>query len=204
MKSKKSPLLNRQTMFKAKIFLIFALFACNGNSQQVVTPREFLNRVTVEESVYSQDSAVIVADLYAKMKNHEASFSNREYFDSTILVVDTIMYDSTLNKIALFVIAKNPTYRNPYSTSELPHYYNASCYLGKRMSLDSSRFELKNMGPFSIINFSDKELVRRAIREYYFLELATVLNEKNQPRFKYNLDDKRFWESSTGWKRAFD
>ena len=137
------------------------------------------------------------------MKNHEESFSNPEYFDSTELIVDTIIYDSSLKKIGVFVIAKNPVFRNPYSDSKLPYYFNASCYLGKRKYSDSSSFELKRLGPFRLVNFEDGQVIRQAIRSYYFLELATLVNEQGDLTFKYNLDDKRFWESSTGWKRMF-
>lgn len=191
-------------MFRNIIIVLLGLTSCNGNSQKLETPKEFINKVTVGASFYSKDSAVVAADLYLKMKNHQASFTNREYFDSTVLEIDTIMYDSSLNKIAVFVIAKNPTYRNPHSDSKLPFYYNANCYLGKRINLNSDIFELKQLGPFSLVNFDDTKEIRQAIRDYYFLELATVLDEKKEPVFKYNLNDKRFWESPTGWKRTFE
>jgi hypothetical protein len=190
-------------MFRNIIIFIFALASCNGNSQQLETPEEFLNHVTIEPVTYSKDSTAIIADLYIKMKNHEASFANPEYFDSTVLMIDTIMYDFSLSKIAVFVVAKNPTYRNPHSDSKLPYYYNANCYLGKRINKDSGAFELKCLCRFTEINFDDSVTVVKALKEDFFLELATVLDESNQPVFKYNLNDKRFWESPTGWKRVF-
>lgn len=191
-------------MSRSILFFLFAMTSCNGNSQKLETPKEFINQVTVDNSVYSKDSVAIIADLYLKMRNQEASFNNPEYFESTILAIDTLMYDSSLNKIAVFVIAKKPTYRNPHSDSKLPYYYNASCYLGKRQYHDSVIFEVKRLGPFTLANFDDRATIQKAIREYYFLELATVLDEKKEPVFKYNLNDKRFWESPTGWKRMFE
>jgi hypothetical protein len=137
------------------------------------------------------------------MKNHKASFQNSEYFDSTRLFIDTIIYDRTLDKIGLFVFAENPVSSNPYSDSKLPYYYNANCYLGKRIKSDSSLFELKNIGPVSMINFDDRNSISNAIRESYFLELTTYLDAKKTPFYQYNLNDKRFWESSTGWERVF-
>lgn len=192
-------------MFKVYIILLiyFALVSCNGNGQQLETPKEFINHVTVGTKLYSKDSIAILSALYTKMRNHQESFTNSEYFDSTILLLDTIMYDSSLSKIAIFVIAKNPIAKNPYSDSKLPYYYNASCYLGKRKFIDSSSFELKQLGPFSLANFDSDVIIKQAIRNYFFLELATLLDEKNQPVFKYNLNDKRFWDSATGWRRMF-
>jgi len=186
------------------IFLLFVLASCTGNSQHIETPPEFINHVLVDNGIYTKDSTAILADLYLKMRNHEASFVNSEYFDSTILTVDTIIYDYSLNKIAVFVVAKNAIDRNPHADSKSPFYYNANCYLGRRINENSNTFELKCLCRFSEINFYDHETIVKALKEDFFLELATVLDEKNLPVFKYNLNDKRFWESPTGWKRVFD
>ena len=137
------------------------------------------------------------------MKKHEASFQNPEYFDSTKLYLDTVLYDSTFNKVALFVIAENPVHRNPYSDSKLPYYYNANCYLGKRLIADSSIFDLRNIGPVSIINFDDMTTTSKAIRESYYSELTTFLDADGIPNYDYNVNDQRFWGSVKGWKRVF-
>src|SRR6202008_3820051 len=126
------------------IIPILLCFLCCNRSGRVNTPRGFVNQVTVEPSLYRRDSISILRNLYDKMKNHEASFQNPEYFDSTTLYLDTVLYDSSYNKVALFVIAENPVRRNPHSDSKLPYYYNANCYLGKRLFADSSFFDLKN------------------------------------------------------------
>lgn len=183
------------------ILLLFFL-SCN-RSGRVNTPKGFVNNVAVNSSLYSRDSISILLNLYDKMKNHESSFQNPEYFDSTKLYLDTVLYDSTFNKVALFVIAENPVHRNPYSDSKLPYYYNANCYLGKRLIADSSIFDLKNIGPVSIINFDDRVTTSEAIRESYYSELTTFLDAEGIPRYDYNVNDKRFWESSKGWKRVF-
>ncbi len=183
-------------------FILLALISCN-RSGKVNTPRDFVNNVTAKPSLYTKDSASILLNLYDKMINHEASFKNPEYFDSTKLYIDTVLYDSTFNKVALFVIAENPVQRNPYSDSKLPYYYNANCYLGKRLFADSSIFDLKNIGPVSIINFDDRTTAGKAIRESYFSELTTFLDAEGNPNYDYNINDKRFWGSSKGWKRVF-
>jgi len=189
-------------MFKTLIIIFLFLSACNKNGK-LTTPKEFINNVTVEPSLYSKDSISILNALYNKMRNHEASFQNPEYFDSTRLYLDTVLYDSSLNKITLFVIAENPVHRNPYSDSKLPYYYNSNCYLGKRLFNDSSIFDLKNIGPASIINFYDKATTSKAIREIYYSELTTFLDAEGNTHYHYNVNDKRFWTSSKGWLRVF-
>jgi len=189
-------------MNKFLILILLFFLSCKG-SGRTDTPEDFVNHVTVKPSLYSTDSISILLDLYQKMKNHEASFQNPEYFDSTKLYLDTILYDSTFNKVALFVIAENPVRRNPHSDSKLPYYYNGNCYLGKRLFANSSLFDWKNIGPVSIINFDDKITTSRAIRESYYSELTTFLDANGNPNYDYNVNDKRFWESPKGWKRVF-
>ena len=190
-------------MERYMFFILFYFTSCSGNSQQLKTPKEFVNHVSVGTSRYSADSISILNDLYKIMKNHQASFNNSEYYDSTILIIDTIMYDASLNKIAVFVVAKNPVHRNPYSDSKFPFYYNANCYLGKRTQSGSVEFELKCLCRFSEINFDNYRTIIKALKEDFFLELVTVVDEKGQPVFEYNLNDKIFWSSPSGWRRAF-
>ena len=189
-------------MYRFSIVTFLIIISCN-RSGRVNTPNDFINDITVKPHLYSSDSVAILVDLYNKMRNHEASFQNPEYFDSTRLYLDTILYDSTFEKVALFVIAENPVHRNPHSDSKLPYYYNANCYLGKRLFADSSIFDIKTIGPVSIINFDDKAGTSDAIRETYYSELTTFLDSDGSPRFDYNVNDKRFWNSLKGWKRAF-
>ena len=190
-------------MNKFLFSLILITFISCNRSGKINTPKEFVNNISINPSLYSKDSTAILLNLYAKMKNHEASFQNPEYFDSTQLYIDTVLYDNSFNKVALFVIAENPVHRNPYSDAKLPYYYNANCYLGKRIIAGSSIFDLKNIGPVSIINFDDKPTTSKAIRESYFSELITFLDANGVSRYEYNVNDKRFWESPKGWKRVF-
>ena len=168
------------------------------------TPKEFLNHVEVDHKIYVLDSLKILDSLYSKMHRHVESFEIDEYFDSTKLFIDTIIYNRSLNKIAVFVIAENPISRNPYSDSKLPYYYNANIYLGRRLNDTLPNFELMCLCKFYVIHFYDKYTVSKALREIHFQELSTVLDENDQPIFKYNINDVRFWDSPTGWKGTFE
>jgi hypothetical protein len=185
------------------LLLILLLFIACNQIGRVYTPQEYVNNVKVEYSLYSKDSVSIVNELYSTMRNHEGAFKNREYFDSTKLYLDRVFYDSSKNKIAFFVIAENPVERNPYSHSALPYYYNADCYLGKRLQNDSNRFQVANIGPAHIINFDDKESASQAIRDIYCSQLTTFLDVDGTPHYNFNVNDKRFWTSLKGWQRVF-
>ncbi len=190
-------------MIKIILLFCFAIMGCTGNNQRSATPKEFLNHVQVDDATYQKDKTSILDSLYMKMKRHQESFSNPEFDDSTELMIDTIMYDFSFRKIAVFVVAKLPTYRNPYSQSKLPYYYHANCYIGRRIDPTSSNFELKCLCKFSEINFNDKKTVVKALKEDFFFTLATVMDANNQPSFRYNINDKRFCDSPTGWHRMY-
>ena len=188
-------------MFRSLIFFLLSFASCSGNSQQIETPKEFINNIIIDNSIYSKDSTMLLEDLYLKMKMHESSFYSAEYFDSTKLIIDKIFYDSTKNKIAVFVLVENPASRQKYPDLNYKVYYNAFCYLGRRKEIDS--FELKWFNTLSLINFYDKEEISNAIERRYFTELAAIIDGDDQPVYKYNLNDKRFW-TGPGWNRYFD
>lgn len=150
-------------MFGYIIFFLFAFTSCNGQSQQIETPIEFINTMTVTDSIYAKDSTTILAALYSKLEKHESSFYNKEYFDSTKLIIDKMFYDSTKNKIAVFVLVENPTSRQKYPNLNYKVYYSAYCYLGRRIEADS--FELKWFNTFYPINFNNKQEISNAIQQ---------------------------------------
>lgn len=188
-------------MFRYIIFFLFTFTSCNGQPQQIATPTEFINTMAVSDSIYAQDSTIILAALYSKLQKHVSSFYDKEYFDSTKLIIDKIFYDSTKNKIAVFVLTENLMSRKKYPNLNYKIYYDAFCYLGKRTGVDS--FELKWLNTFYPINFINKKEISDAIKQLYFTELAAIIDGNDQPVYKYNLNDKRFW-TGPGWKKFFE
>ena len=187
-------------MFKYILIFIFYFTSCIGNSQKLQTPKNFVDTGIVDASVYTKDSTAILAELYSKMEKHESSFYSKEYFDSTQLIIDKILYDSSKDKIAVFVLVENPISRRKTSDLNYKVYYHAFCYLGNRITSDS--FALKWFNTLSLINFYDKEEISVAIERRYFTELAAIIDGNNLPVYKYNLNDKRFW-TGPGWKKFF-
>lgn len=157
--------------------------------------------MSVNNSVYAKDSTTILAALYSKLEKHESSFYSKEYFDSTKLIIDKIFHDSTKNKIAVFVITENPISRQLYPDLKYKLYYDAYCYLGKRTEADS--FKLEWFNTFSPTVFYNKQEISAAIKQLYFTELAAIVDGNDQPVYKYNLNDKRFW-TGPGWKKFFE
>jgi hypothetical protein len=187
--------------------LIFATLliteSCNfgtGAGETRITPNEFLNSPEINETIYNKDKDVIISQIQHFLSTHSKSFYSKEYFDSTILGIDTILYSPDQEKIAVFIFTKNPITRQSDPNFKYTYYYDASCYLGKRQ-IDT--FDLKWLNRFSLINFYSQQEVTNDLRKMYFTEFATLKNGDNTYTYNVNLDDKRFWDCYA-WTQYYD
>ncbi|MFC4230618.1 hypothetical protein ACFOW1_01860 [Parasediminibacterium paludis] len=171
------------------IIFLFLFASCDGNSRKN-TPNEFLNRTVVAKDNYSKDSSEIIRQLRNILKKHEGFFYSKQYFEGTVLIIDTFLYSPNLNKLAVFVITKNPTSRQLFSTSEYAWYYDATCYLGIRQN---DTICMSWIGP-SFSNFSDRDELSETLRNEYFTKYAKIKNVEGDYRYRYNIGDVRFWD----------
>lgn len=132
--------------------LIFAE-SCNfgtGVGEVRITSKEFLNSTKVNQDIYNRDIDTTMHQIQQFLSTHSKSFYSKVYFDSTKLYIDTILYSPDQNKIAIFLVTKNPVTRQLYPNTKYRYYYDASCYIGKRQK---DTFDLKWLKRFSLINF---------------------------------------------------
>lgn len=177
--------------------------SCNfrtGAGETRITPKEFLNLTKVNPAIYIQDKDTIFHQIQHFLSTHSKSFYSKEYFDLTILGIDTILYSPDQNKIAVFIFTKNPITRQLDPNIKYKHYYDASCYLGKRLK---DTFDLKWLDRFRLINFYDQQEVTNGLRKMYFTEFATLKNGDNTYTYNFNLDDKRFW-NCYAWTQYYE
>ncbi|QEH42704.1 hypothetical protein [Chitinophaga sp. XS-30] len=176
--------------------------SCNygtGVGEKRRTPSDFLNNVPVRPSMYSADKTVISRQLQDFLNEHKYSFYSKEYFDSTVLKIDTILYNKEYNKVSIFVVTKNPVHRQLVPNQKHSWYYDSYCYIGIRQK---DTFNLKWMRPFSVSNFYNEKEAVNYLMQQYFNEFSTLRNADGKYAHDFNLDDKRFWESST-WGKYF-
>ena len=145
----------------------------------------------INKEVYKKDSVQIVKQLEVFLKGHKNFFFSKEYYDSTQLLIDSIIYSPELNKLAIFVITKNPIYRQLVPAKEYKWYYNANCYLGIRQN---DTIILSSIGP-RFRNSVDKDKLIKMMRNTYFSKYAGIKNSNGSYKYKFNLGDIRFWDS---------
>jgi hypothetical protein len=152
------------------------------------TPKEFLSNVKTSEENYVNDSIEILGQLKGLLTRHEDFFYSKAYFDSTRLIIDTILYNPDFNKLAALVITKNPTYRQLMPDRDNAWYYDATCYLGVRRN---DTISLSWIGPVFTNSF-DEQSISNYIREACF---RTFVKKDTSNAYNYNLNDTRFWDS---------
>lgn len=157
------------------------------------TPNEFLNYTVIKKEDYTKDSVEILHQLRTLLIKREDFFDNKAYFDSTELRVDSITYSSDYEKLAMFIITKNPTYRQLVPNKKYKWYYDATCYLGIRQS---NKIALSWIGPVFTNSYSLQN-ISHDIREAGFRTFAT---KDTDGIYAYNFNDKRFWNSPI-WKK---
>ncbi len=163
------------------------------------TPKEFLSHVEIKKDEYSRDSIKILKQLKFLLQNHEGSFYADDYFDSTELIVDSILYSPNFNRLAVFVMTKNPTYKQLDPNNKFDWYYDGSCYFG---ILQNDTIELYWLNDVLYTNYYDEQKLSNTIREFYFRMLASKDNN-GKSRYLYNLNDIRFWNGPV-WKEIED
>lgn len=175
------------------IFIVALLYFCEACKRKG-TPKNYINHTIVKRQAYIKDSIEIIQQLKSLLVKQKDFFENPDYFNSTKLIIDTIIYAPDLNKLAVFLITKNPENRHLVPNKNYDWYYDATCYLGVKQK---GKINLFWIGP-SFTNSNDKEELSRTIRDSYFTNFATK-DTTGLHTYKYNMNDLRFWDSAI-WK----
>ncbi len=156
---------------------------------------QFLNNAANKRENYSKDSLQISHNLKKILLQHEDFFYSKEYFEGTLIIIDTIIYSPDFNKLAILFITKNPTSRQLMPTENEDFYYNATAYLGVRQK---DIISLSWLGP-NFSNSTNRKELSKDIRQACF---RTFVSKDTTEQYgqKYNLNDIRFWTGDE-WKR---
>lgn len=175
--------------------LFFSFNSCQGTGEKKYTPKEFLNHTVIEKEDYAKDSIEIIRQFKISLKKHEEFFYSKAYFDATQIIIDSIIYSPDFNKLVVFVITKNPTYRQLMPDKKHNWYYDATCYLGVRQN---DTISLSWIGP-NFSNSPNKKELSKMMRDTYFTKYAAIKDTSGEYKYKYNIGDIRFWDCPI-WK----
>lgn len=181
-----------------KLYLVLValvIISCDPDSN---IPEKFKNATVVSDSAYTIDSLFFSDHIKSMIKKGEGAFFADSYNSKTSEVyIDSIIYSPDLTKAAFFVIVKNSN--NSLLVSDNPEgfHYNAKCFLAQRDST-ANNWSLKWFRIMNMNRYSKYDEISNQVRKRYFEDLKKIDNEDGNSRYKYNLDDVRFW-SSPAW-----
>ena len=150
------------------------------------TPAKFKNHITVRPLMYTADSLYLSHIL--KQMNDEKIRKTHEQ-GSTIIIIDTIIYDSTFNKLSFWALHQttNPDFRAS------SYIYSGSGYYAFR----NSTINKLNVSAYSekLDSCPSYDKIRTLLETRFFYELAKNNKKKNQ-KPGYNWDDIRLWNGA--------
>ncbi len=172
------------------------LVSCSSNTS---TPKEFENAVSVSDSIYAQDSSYFVTQIMSLIEKKESAFYPESYSFTSQVHIDSILYSPDLTKSAFFVILKKPNSVILGMENTEGSHFDAKTFLAEKDD-KSGEWSLKWFRIMNINRYSNYNEISKLIRTRYFEDLCKINDEDGKSRYKYNLNDVRFWESSA-WSK---
>jgi len=182
------------------LFIVMQYFICWGCGGRATTPKEYKYVDTVNIEIYKKAISEITDSVKNRITLKENPYYQSENDSSTIVLIDTILYRPTLDKIAFIVITQNSNNKLLEKGKKNESHYDAHCFIG--ICKNNKIVQFAWVSAFSLSNYRDKYSASNDIRSYYFTELTSGINKEGKSPFKYNFDDVRFWEGPI-WKKYF-
>lgn len=170
------------------LLFVYSVVSCHSPFRTTCTPAQFLNRVNVDRAQYNLDSISVVRILKWSLSNHKGLFESKESFSGTHVIIDTIIYNAGKNKMAVLVIAVNPTSRQIYPDIKHREYYDGTCLIIKK---EGGAVAYAWLGP-TLTNANNLNKASIDLREIFFCEMGMIRNGASK---YFNINDVRFWES---------
>jgi hypothetical protein len=157
------------------------------------TPTEFENKTIVEPVIYTKDSLHFVSTIEAFIQKQESAFYPPTYSETRKVYIDTILYNQDLTKCAFLVILELPNSILIEPEDRFGVHFDANAFRAIKDTVNQEWkikwFRIMNLG-----RFSSYSAISETIRFRYFRDLATLNDHDGSSRYKYNMNDIRFWD----------
>lgn len=165
------------------IILCCFIIACRTSN----TPKQYRNNTTVPGALYALHRAQIADSVKRLILQKAGPYYTRRTNATTRVIVDTILYSPSRNKVSFFIIVEN-------DGSDGKRPYDANCFVAY-LSKDSIITSIRWMPYYNLELYSNLKEISRDIRLIYFKKFKGT----GSSNLKYNLDDVRFWDDPYIW-----
>lgn len=157
------------------------------------TPAEFENKTVVEPKQYTKDSLQFVSTIERLIQKQESAFFSPAYAETRKVYIDTILYDATLTKCAFLVILELPNSILIEPVVRFGVHFDAKAFRAIKDTVNQE-WKIKQFRIMSLNRFPIYSDISETIRFRYFRDLATLKDHDGSSRYKYNMNDIRFWD----------
>ena len=172
------------------IVLILLLSNCRADDK---TPAGYVNNNKVENHIYYSDRTCLLDSVKEMLVAKRGPFYPQEDDSLTEVSIDTIYYDSTKNRVAFYVVAKNSNDKLIGGGDKHIFHYDAFCFVGYRTN---KGFENVNaVSIYSSANFPSYAEVVHDISGFYIHNSKKLLGYGDARVYPYGIDDVRFWDN---------
>ena len=176
------------------LIVVLSFISCNKTS----TPKEYLHQSRISFDEYKKDVRILEELTLARLDSIRDYHNEKGIYSakSVKVIIDTIFYESSSNKIVYLCIEK---IKNKYATIQDPENkegieYDGECYIEKKDITNNTFIILKNLKySTSSPGVDGYPYALKTLRLMYFREMNYI--DK-----KYNINDTRFWNSRV-WEK---
>ena len=183
--------------------LIFLILISCGKPEAPKTPAKYRYKTVVEDSIYDQDKEYFKIEVNELIDRREGPFYPDSYELEAEVFIDSILYSPNKLKTIFFAIVKQPNKALEETDGPENSHYNAYCFLGIRDSKGKS-WRIKWFDAMRFVHFDSYIEASKLIRFRYSRNLVEIKNQKGESRYKYNVNDIRFWESLVWEEKNFN
>lgn len=188
---------------------IAILSSCCNNHYEANFAKDPI-RTASPDKLYRRDSAFIARTIWEFMDKEVYIYDfYKKYnipFSKITVDIDTILYSPDTLKMFAFVIKKVP---DPESKVPDDYYYNGNNVEGFRSSTNEPWIIYPTYF-CAVSSMPNYNMVRQTLRNYFFIKFKSashyIWDSSKQDLiltdYKYNLDEKTFWDSSIVWKKG--
>lgn len=168
-------------------FYIYGWYTFRKNTD---TSSAYESHVVAPRRLYLADKDRLGVEMGQLLARKEDFFDNSAYGSGTKIIIDTILYSPDFNRLAILLIAKNPTNHELMPDREGDWYYDGTSYLGSR-SADS--IILWQIGS-TLLDGKDQNSISDDLRRDAF---RLFISDDTTARYHYrfNMNDVRFWHA---------
>jgi hypothetical protein len=174
----------KKTLYGLCLFICFC-----GNKYEEELNSQTKNKRTL---LSVKDSTLILKKIKMLFENKKDLFYNSGYSSETVILIDSLLYNSDSNKMAIFIILKSPisNLKQIDHKGKSDYFYDATSYVGVR-KFDSIYVQWVGN---NFVSFFDYKEVSNAIRNECLYNFASKDSTKSIYS-THNISDSQFWVS---------